>query len=113
MSTKILLADDHRLVREGIRRILDAQPDVSVVAEASNGQEAVDRTLEILPDLALIDITMPRLSGIEAIRRIRKAGVATRCLANQAMIVCPGAIRNSRGPDRSVARSVAISAQSP
>ncbi|MDJ0864895.1 MAG: response regulator transcription factor [Myxococcota bacterium] len=69
------------MVREGIRRILDAEPDVEVVAEASNGQEAVDRVLELQPDLALIDITMPRLSGIEAIRRIRKAGAPTRCLA--------------------------------
>jgi DNA-binding NarL/FixJ family response regulator len=80
MGTTLLIADDHRLVREGLRRILEARSDLRVVAEAANGEEAVQAALERKPDLALIDLTMPRLSGVEAIRRIRRA-TATRCIA--------------------------------
>lgn len=81
MSTRILIADDHILVREGISRILEEQPDFSVVAQAENGQDAVARVEELAPDIALLEVSMPRLSGVEAIRRIRKAGGPTRCVA--------------------------------
>ena len=80
MSTTLLLADDHRLVREGLRRILELRTDLRVLAEADNGEEAVQAALDHRPDLALIDLTMPRLSGVEAIRRIRRA-TPTRCIA--------------------------------
>jgi DNA-binding NarL/FixJ family response regulator len=80
MRTTLLLADDHRLVREGLRRLLEARSDLSVVAEVDDGQEAVHAALARKPDLALIDLTMPRLPGAEAIRRIRAAS-PTRCIA--------------------------------
>ena len=80
MSTTLLLADDHRLVREGLRRILEARTDLSVLVEVENGEEAVQVALERKPDIALIDLTMPRLSGVEAIRRIRRT-TSTRCIA--------------------------------
>src|SRR5687767_9175962 len=80
MGTTLLLADDHRLVREGLRRLLEARSDLSVVAEVDDGEEAVRAALARKPDLALIDLTMPRLPGAEAIRRIRAAS-PTRCIA--------------------------------
>lgn len=81
MTTRILIADDHRILREGIRRILEAEPDLTVVAEAGTGEEALHLTVAEVPDVAVIDVTMPRLSGIEAVRRIRSSAPSTRCLA--------------------------------
>jgi DNA-binding NarL/FixJ family response regulator len=81
MTARILIADDHRILREGIRRILEADKELSVVAEADTGEAAVQLAVEHAPDVAVIDLTMPRLSGIEAIRRIRSAAPRTRCLA--------------------------------
>lgn len=81
MTARILVADDHRILREGIRRILEANPDLTVVAEADTGEEAVRLAVQHSPDVAVIDVTMPRLSGIEAIRRIRTTSPRTRCLA--------------------------------
>jgi DNA-binding NarL/FixJ family response regulator len=80
MTTTILLADDHRLVREGLRRVLQARTDLRVVAEADDGEAAVQAAREFQPDLALVDLTMPRLGGAQAIRRIRD-DVGTRCIA--------------------------------
>lgn len=80
MSTTLLLADDHRLVREGLRRVLQARTDLRVVAEVDDGEEAVRAAIERKPDIALIDLTMPRLGGAEAIRLIC-AEVETRCIA--------------------------------
>ena len=68
---KILIADDHAFVREGTRRILEQEPDLEVVAEAGNGEEAVALASELKPDVAIIDVAMPKLDGIEATRRIR------------------------------------------
>jgi DNA-binding NarL/FixJ family response regulator len=68
----ILLGDDHILVRHGLRKILEEQPDWRVVAETSDGREAVRDTLSLRPDIAILDIGMPRLSGIEATRQITR-----------------------------------------
>ena len=67
---KVLLADDQALIRSGIRSLLEAEDDIEVVAEASDGQQAVALAAEHRPDIALIDIQMPAVDGIEATRRI-------------------------------------------
>jgi len=67
---RILLADDHTIVRQGLRKILESQPEWSVVAETGDGREAVRLTLLLQPDVAILDIGMPRLNGIEASRQI-------------------------------------------
>ena len=68
---KILIADDHAFVREGTRRILEQEPDLEVVAEAGDGEEAVRLASDLKPDVALIDVAMPKLDGIEATRQIK------------------------------------------
>jgi two-component system response regulator NreC len=68
----ILLADDHILVRAGIRLLLDAEPDMLVVAEAIDGEQAVSEVKRLRPDIALLDVTMPRLNGLEAALRISR-----------------------------------------
>jgi two-component system, NarL family, response regulator NreC len=67
---RILLADDHTLLRQGLRKILQERPDWEVVAEAGDGREAVRQTLAVQPDIAILDIGMPLLNGIEATRQI-------------------------------------------
>jgi DNA-binding NarL/FixJ family response regulator len=79
--TRILLADDHAVVRHGFRRILDAQEDMEVVGEVSNGREAVEQSATIQPDVVIMDVTMPQLNGIEATRRIAEQLPRTRILA--------------------------------
>src|SRR3989441_4730934 len=69
---RVLLADDHALVREGTRRLLEAENDVEVVAEAASGEEAVDAAKQLHPDIAIMDIAMPGMGGIEATRTIKK-----------------------------------------
>jgi DNA-binding NarL/FixJ family response regulator len=70
LKTRILLADDHAVVRRGLKLVLDAEPDLEVVAEASDGAEAVQLATDGEVDLAILDVTMPRLTGIQAARRI-------------------------------------------
>ena len=69
-TLRILLGDDHTLVRQGLRKILEEQPDWEVVAEASDGRDAVREALALQPDVAVLDIGMPLLNGIEATRQI-------------------------------------------
>jgi DNA-binding NarL/FixJ family response regulator len=69
---RVLLADDHTIVRQGVRMCLEAMGDISVVAEAEDGQEAVALALQLRPDVAVVDLTMPRLNGVEAIRQIKR-----------------------------------------
>jgi DNA-binding NarL/FixJ family response regulator len=71
LKARILLADDHALVREGLRLILERQPDLEVAAEASDGAEAIDRALHTELDLAVLDVSMPRLTGLQAARHLR------------------------------------------
>ncbi|MFE9203509.1 response regulator [Micromonospora sp. NPDC007230] len=71
--TRILLADDHGLVRRGVRLILDNEPDLTVVAEAADGAEAVELARTAAPDLAILDIAMPRLTGLQAARQMSRA----------------------------------------
>lgn len=78
---RILLADDHRMVRQGFRLILDAQEDMEVVGETGNGREAVDLARSLRPDVVVMDVTMPELNGIEATRRIRQSEPLVRVLA--------------------------------
>jgi len=73
MIIKILLVDDHRMVRQGLRLLLDKQPGMRVVAEAANGAEAVRLAKEHRPDVAIVDVSMPDLNGIEAARKMRAA----------------------------------------
>ncbi len=70
---RVLMVDDHPVVRLGIRSLLDSQPDITVVGEASSGEEGIEKAIELEPDLVLMDIAMPGMSGIEATRRIKEA----------------------------------------
>ena len=70
LKTRILLADDHAVVRRGLRFVLDAEPDLEVIAEAGDGAEAAERALADDVDLAIFDITMPRLTGLQATERV-------------------------------------------
>ena len=80
-NIRILLADDHVMVREGTRQILERQDDLEVVAEAGNGQEAVDLATTTKPDVAILDISMPVMNGIEATKGIKQISPRTAILA--------------------------------
>jgi DNA-binding NarL/FixJ family response regulator len=72
LETRILLADDHAVVRDGLRMLLDAQPDLRVVAQAGDGAEALTAALEQDVDLAILDIAMPRMTGLHAARELNR-----------------------------------------
>ena len=77
---RILLADDHTVVRQGLRKVLEARPEWQVVAEAGDGREAVRLAEETTPDVAILDVAMPLLNGIDAVRQIARKVPATRVL---------------------------------
>ena len=72
LVTRILIADDHALVRSGLKRVLDAKPDLAVVAEAADGAEAVDKALDEDVHLAILDVSMPRMTGIQAAEELHR-----------------------------------------
>ena len=78
---RVLLADDHTLVRQGLRALLEREADVEVVGEAADGREAVRKAATLRPDVVVMDISMPRLNGIEATHRITAASPETRVVA--------------------------------
>ena len=78
---RVLIADDHTLVRDGIRSMLTLVANVEVVGEATNGREAVEKTKQLAPDVVLMDLAMPIMSGLDAIRRIRREFPGTKVLA--------------------------------
>jgi DNA-binding NarL/FixJ family response regulator len=80
LKTRILLADDHAVVRRGLRLVLDAEPDLEVVAEAGDGEEAVRRALGTDIDLAVLDISMPRMTGLQAARALQRRPSQLRIL---------------------------------
>jgi DNA-binding NarL/FixJ family response regulator len=80
LKTRILLADDHAVVRHGLRMVLDSEPDLQVVAEAGDGAEAVKRALLEDIDLAILDIAMPRLTGLQAARELHRRRPQLRIL---------------------------------
>lgn len=76
----VLVCDDHALFREGVKTILNSQPDIEVIGEAADGKSAVDMAVRLYPQVVLMDISMPILKGFDAIRRIKKVRPATRAL---------------------------------
>jgi DNA-binding NarL/FixJ family response regulator len=80
LKTRILLADDHALVRRGLRLVLDSEPDLEVVGEAGNGAEAIHLALGIDVDLAILDISMPRMTGLQAVAELRQRKPRLRTL---------------------------------
>jgi two-component system, NarL family, response regulator NreC len=81
MSIRIILADDHKIVRDGLRSLLEQQPDMEVIAEAENGQRAVELVKELAPDVVIMDIAMPEMNGIEATRRITHQDSGVKVIA--------------------------------
>ena len=80
-NIRILIADDHAIVRDGVRLLLQSQPDIEVVAEASNGREALEQARLFLPDIVLMDIAMPVMNGLEATAAIKQELPEVKVLA--------------------------------
>jgi DNA-binding NarL/FixJ family response regulator len=81
MAVRIILADDHKILREGLRLILARHPEIEVIAEANTGREALEQTAKLHPDVIVMDIAMPDLNGIEATRQILKDNPNTKVIA--------------------------------
>ena len=81
MAIKIILADDHHIIRAGLKMLLEAQPDFTVIGEAGDGRSAVKTIVDGKPDVAVMDVSMPRLNGIEATRQIVAGSAHTRVIA--------------------------------
>ncbi len=78
---RVLLVDDHAIVRAGLRLLLESQPDMEVVGEAANGQEAIRGAQDLRPDVIVMDVAMPGLNGLEATRRLKEANLQVQILA--------------------------------
>ena len=76
----VLIADDHALIREGIKQILELEEDIHVVGEANNGEEAFELASKLEPDIILLDINMPKTNGIEALRRFKDMGITSKVI---------------------------------
>jgi DNA-binding NarL/FixJ family response regulator len=81
MKTRILLADDHQIVRQGLRSLLDQHPDMEVVGDAEDGRKAVELTAQLTPDVVVMDVGMPGLNGIEATRQLMQHDSGTKVVA--------------------------------
>ena len=81
MSIKALLVDDHGIIRQGLRSLLSKEPDIEVIAEAEDGRKAVALVREFLPDIVIMDITMPNLNGVEATKKITAEFPGTKVVA--------------------------------
>jgi DNA-binding NarL/FixJ family response regulator len=77
---RVLIADDHGIVRSGVKLLLDRQPDIEVVAEAEDGVEAVAKAIEVRPDVAVLDVSMPRMTGLQATHEIKQQAPDTQVL---------------------------------
>ena len=77
MTIRVFLADDHAIVRDGLRAVLQGQPDITVVGDAADGRETVRQVAQLRPDVVVMDIAMPELNGIDAARQIREADQST------------------------------------
>jgi CheY-like chemotaxis protein len=100
LKTRILLADDHAVVRRGLKLVLDAEPDLEVVVEAGDGAEAVERAVSEDVHLAVLDVTMPRLTGIQAARALARR--RARAAHADSLDVRPRALRVRGAPRRGV-----------
>ena len=80
MSINILIADDHDIIREGIKSVLAARPEYKVCAEAANGEEALELVEQFKPDVLLLDVSMPKLSGLDVLARIKKLSPETKII---------------------------------
>lgn len=80
MKTRVLLADDHAVLRAGLRMLIEAEPDMTVVGEAGDGLEALAQVEKLAPDVLLLDLSMPRLGGLAALGRLRRTAPQTRIL---------------------------------
>jgi DNA-binding NarL/FixJ family response regulator len=78
---QILLADDHAVVREGLKRLIETQPDMKVIGEAADGKEAVDKAVRLSPEVAVMDVSMGEMNGVDATRRVRALCPGTKVLA--------------------------------
>src|SRR5690554_3584048 len=76
----VLIADDHALIREGIKQILELEEDIHVVGQANNGDEAFELATKLNPDIILLDINMPKINGIEVLRRFKDMGIKSKVI---------------------------------